>query len=668
MKPNRTSIKRLLLDKDNFPVLGLISSLFLLAILLRIPEPGTFSGHYWRVELLVSGLLACIFGWAVIRRKIDYRSEGFLTGRLAQIIVIWLIFITWSGISSIWATHARLALLHTLTWGLYLVLLLFLLYFLKESRNIRPLITVFFLLSVILLVNASFDLITAMVVSGSVRIPRIRYSKYAELLVTFAPLLWILAVYWKKKEAFIFFTVAGAMAWTTVMLSMGKGAFVSGISGFLLCFVTVFFFSKKAFRKRVIVSASIWLLFTISFQAAFTATSSVPSTTNFISGAAEKKRETSSFRVFSWKVTGTMISNNPVIGVGANNFGIRFNDSRVQYAKTAPDDQGLALFPDHMTERAHNEYLQVFAELGVVGGLLFLSMLLMIPVWVLGSLRRNGYKLSPALIGSLSGVSAFLISSLFSSFSFRLVSNGVVFTMVLSILIYELLKTDRRPSDKPTEDRLRFFSFKPALAVGTGTIVLMLVFSSTIAVSDYYCYLGEREEDLDQALRYFERSLVFNSENASAYLARGARLYSEKRMGEASEDLQRAVDLGLGTVLSYSYLGTAYEKAGQIEQARATLQTNAETFPQTIFARVRYARFLEKIDKPELSAREMGNAESLDKKHARGWYNLIRFKSETAYFMSLEDDQAAPPIVLRPKRARIPYLEKKQMFEKTARK
>src|SRR5205823_3923210 len=61
-------------------------------------------------------------------------------------------------------------------------------------------------------------------VEGSIRV---RYGKFAELLVTLSPLLWVMTLYVRGRRSWLFMFVAAAMSWITVMLSLSKGAFIS---------------------------------------------------------------------------------------------------------------------------------------------------------------------------------------------------------------------------------------------------------------------------------------------------------------------------------------------------------------------------------------------------------------------------------------------------------
>ena len=443
------------------------------------------------------------------------------------------------------------------------------------------------------------------------------------------------------------------------MLSLSKGVFIAGISSFTLCFAGTWIFSKKVFQKRVLKTALIWIVFTSIFQAGFSYYSTIPSTANFISGAKDTKRETTSFRIFTWKVSKEMISENPFLGVGANNFGIVFNESRKQFAQAFPKDPGHNVAEDHLVERAHNEFIQIFAELGIIGGGIFVLLFGFFAVWILESLIRQRRRVSPLIFGSLAGVIAFFISSLFSSFSFRLMQNGIVFLMVLSILVYELIKLNKKYNgEKHVQNKFSIKITTPVLGTAGLVILATGIFSSVTAISNYYVYLGENEANLEQALENFDTALVLNAENASAYFSKGMRLYAAKRMDQSSDNLKKAIDLGLGTVISYSYLSETFEKAGQMDKAEKALRESLDIFPHSIFTRVRYSIILENQGFSEPARKQLNMAKSFDRKHAKGWSNLIRYRSKNAYRLFQKNKDSIQPSALRPRQANLQYLDK----------
>ena len=127
-------------------------------------------------------------------------------------------------------------------------------------------------------------------------------------------------------------------------------------------------------------------------------------------------------RIKAWKGVVTMIGANPLSGTGLGTFSLSFPRYKI-YGETTIWDQ------------AHNEYLQVFAESGLIGFALF--------AWGLVSFWRKGLspRLSkswqlqpPVALGASLGVLALLCHSL-SDFNLQIPSNGLLFVLLGALVV-----------------------------------------------------------------------------------------------------------------------------------------------------------------------------------------------------------------------------------------
>ena len=132
-------------------------------------------------------------------------------------------------------------------------------------------------------------------------------------------------------------------------------------------------------------------------------------------------------RIHIWQNTLRMAQENLLGGVGVGNFGVFYP----RYARSAVVDP--VFDEDGQWQRAHNDYVQTFAELGVVG-LFFLGWLLFALIKTSAALlnqpRRELRYLLMGVIVALSGLSV----SAFFSFPFQMVTPTFVFAIYLGIL------------------------------------------------------------------------------------------------------------------------------------------------------------------------------------------------------------------------------------------
>ncbi len=306
------------------------------------------------------------------------------------------------------------------------------------------------------------------------------------------------------------------------------------------------------------------------------------------------------------------------------------------------------------SERAHNEGLQIFAELGIVGIMLFVAVFgcfifLAVKVFV-----RKRFKLSPMLWAAIAGVSGFAISSMVSSFSFRAVQNGVVFVMVIAVAFYELTKGRIRSNTETSSTYPKHNIFILSL-VAAGLLVAIAV---PKAIAEYDLYLAERTAEYADADRLFRTALRLDPDNASAYYYFANRSNFEGDYETAAKMLRTGIDKGIGVTVTYSLLAKFQLLSGDALTAEQSLAEGVRIFPNSVFMRVRYATFLADQRKQAEYDREMEFARSIDSRQANGWEILIQKRGTAAFYAANQDANIAPPAELIPENAVYEYIDK----------
>jgi O-antigen ligase len=563
-------------------------------------------------------------------------------------------FCAWSLMSIVWSESPHAAVQHTLVWATYAVILLLSLSAAQKGGGKTLILDTFIAVAILVGVLSCFDFITLQDFSVQEGSLRIRYGKFAELLATIAPVVFSASLKFSGRQRLLLAAI-GLLGWTGIMLSLSKGAFLAGGFAFVLLFASAAVF-KRRMRKQVLVSAAVWIAFTVSFQLAFSALTAVPSTTDYISGDHDATRSTSSMRIYTWKVAVEMLRSQPVFGVGADNFGISVNDARRALAQKSPGDADSAIGEDYIFERAHNEPLQIASELGIAGFLLFSGFAISILAIIVRAIWTNGTRLSPLCYGGLAGMAGFAIGSMVSSFSFRAFQNGAVFFLVLGLT---LALTRRRPSEPSA-------TFKDArLSTIVVTVpILLALFSASKAASQYVHFWGERTADTQTAVRLYETAARLDADNAGPELASAERLAREKRWVDTVPYFRRSIEKGFGVSVIYSYLANAQEQAGDPSASADTLREACEIFPRSVFLRVRWATNLEKLGRNDEAAKEMEIARSIDMRQANGWHSVMKDGILYAHIHATNDPTnfAAPPDLM-PENAIHAYNDQKAFFD-----
>ncbi len=631
---------------------GLLS-LAIVAILFHLPQAAFHVNQPFKVELFLSLFLMIFF--VLMRRR--ERTRRFSWENDKHVITIAGAiggFVLWSAASFMWGASFGSVAHHTLLWSIYLTFFLIFTSGIWPDANFRFITTTFVIVSLILGVLCVFDYLTVSDFTSSEGDIRIRYGKYAETLVTISPMLWAAAIYTRNRRRRVFIFIAALLSWITVMLSLSKGAFIAGIIGFAIFFIASALFSAKSFRRRILVSAALWLAVTIGIQVFYSFFSAVPSTTSYITGAADPTRSTSSMRLFTLNVARQMAADHWLVGVGADNFGQAFNQARINYREKHPDDPREEIAEDYLVERAHNEPLQVLSELGVVGLLLFSLPWLLFALYFFRNFLFGRRRISPIFFAALAGMSAFFVSSQFSSFSFRSAQNGVAFFMVFAVAVNEL----RKPRPR-TRDRAGRTAFATAVyLLGWLVTMLMTAFCVSKAYAEYQMYTAEHSKAYAQAQDHFRKAVAVDPEYAGAYLSNAARASADKNAVTAAEMTRKAIDHGLGVTHVYSKLAKQQIAAGNVAGAEATYREALAIYPRSLFIRTEFIVFLEDQGRSEAAAEQASTARSIDLRHANGWYLIIREGSVAAFYQSQTDPNVAPPVELTPYNGVRQYLDK----------
>ena len=137
-------------------------------------------------------------------------------------------------------------------------------------------------------------------------------------------------------------------------------------------------------------------------------------------------------RAHFWAVTLDIIKAHPVIGTGLGAFGVIYTryDTR----------NGL-----YRLEQAHNDYLQVLSDAGIVGGVLALSFVVLLFYKALSRARsRDDFRRGVSL-AALSGCFAVLVHSFFD-FTLHTTSNALLFLVLAALATIDSRVEDAAPS------------------------------------------------------------------------------------------------------------------------------------------------------------------------------------------------------------------------------
>ena len=125
-------------------------------------------------------------------------------------------------------------------------------------------------------------------------------------------------------------------------------------------------------------------------------------------------------RGWVWRDTAAMIQARPIAGIGLGAYATAYALYCVEDSKFAP-------------EQGHSDALQIFADGGLIGGLLAVSFVVLAVREIARSLRSSDALLSAIALGSAAGVVGLFVHSIFD-FNLQLPSNSLLFLLLLAVI------------------------------------------------------------------------------------------------------------------------------------------------------------------------------------------------------------------------------------------
>ena len=162
-----------------------------------------------------------------------------------------------------------------------------------------------------------------------------------------------------------------------------------------------------------------------------------------------------SSRGWVWRDTIAMIRAKPLMGVGLGAY-------ETAYPIYSQDDGAVALGRSYAVDRAHNDYLQLVTEGGIVGGVLALWFIVSIFRAVVRGAKSNDSLRRAFAIGGGAGIFGILVHSLVD-FNLQLPSNALLFLLLVAAVTYARVA---KPKAQPGRKHVTRSSHAAAVAIG----------------------------------------------------------------------------------------------------------------------------------------------------------------------------------------------------------
>ena len=626
-----------------------ISWPFVLAVpyLPGIPKP-TLGGLAWKQELAFAGLLICSLVLVIKRQRIQLNPIRFQSSAL---LITGILFVLWSASSVAWAANPYSAAHYAFSWAAYLLFFILLQSVAERPRAMRATFYALGVLVWLLSISCLLEWLSGSAITDySFRAnlkPIFRgFSGFGETMAVVMPIFGALALSLRNSRQALLCGATALISWLAILQAFQRAPILGAIAalGFLGLGILIFKQCRPRGFLRVALLAGSFAILGFFQMAVFPANPAETSTTLQRLEAPTKGDESAKVRLLYWGVGLEMFRAHPVRGVGANNYEVAFPSAREQFAATHQGSALVGMNEHLLTQYAHNEYVQILAELGVVGVLLFMTIgfLLIRNFWIAIRTSKN-----PTLaLGAGAGLLAFTLSSAASAFSFRWFGSGLVFFFAAGIVSY--LAAGSREKAEVSKSFSKF-RFAPAGALVFA--LLMFIGAGIQAVNGVTHAWAQTSGSAAEAENLYRQALRLNPYDPASHFDYGSLLYQQRRCAEAVKHLQFAVDHGFNTSTSYAVLAAAQEGAGDLSASERTLAVASRTYPRSTFLLVRHSAALSRMGNRQEADRQLARAMEVDAWSARGWYQLINFDIDAALKAAFEDPSLAKPGELEPQNA-----------------
>jgi len=429
---------------------------------------------------------------------------------------------------------------------------------------------------------------------------------FAEYLIVPLPLA-ISLFFAARKHIHKILLLAGILAMGgSLILTFTRGSYLAiGISSLFMFFLYLANRGKvfiKEYKKIFIFILALIILVTFLFaipnplNKPGTVISKIKgriSISQFTKGSSLKRREA------IWGFTTLIIKDHPLLGSGLGTF--KYNSLNYQ-AKFFDQGENRSLYPYGVADKAHNEYLQLGAEIGIFGLGIFLWIVITYFNYGIKFLKRieNKYK-QGIIIGLMGGIMAVLVDAIFG-FPLHLPATLALFWLTIGLTVTvikievntgkailkqkdsnvivketEDINLDKKQKKAEGKDSDNIYRFKPILYLSI--ILLVIILSITIArpfIAQTYWYKGFKEiekENWDKSIKIYEEALRWDPYLGPIYYDIGKILQDKELYGISREYLEKAAkyidhpDLPLDLAVIYLKSGMLDEAAIKLKQA-----------------------------------------------------------------------------------------------------
>ncbi|MBX7246570.1 MAG: O-antigen ligase family protein [Candidatus Sumerlaeaceae bacterium] len=308
---------------------------------------------------------------------------------------------------------------------------------------------------------------------------------------------------------------------------------------------------------------------------------------SFVSGTAQRflqsppqgETSTARYRELIWRDTARMIADRPMLGTGIGNYDVGI----MAYASESLLQQQTGAFASERVNRAHNDYLDIAAELGLPGLILLLAALACVGLAAWRSIRSGN-------MAHLGAISAVFATCLYCLIDFPLnnpASSLLFWTLAGALVGTQTHNNFRRPAHTASSTSIIPIALMLwALALPLTLPAHRYLISETLNRTGFSLRNASRDQ---AAIEAFQQSLRVAPDNRETYPLLTTSLRRTSRLAEAQQAARKWIELEPDFSTAHNTLGFALAADGKTTDSIPCFERALQLAPTNVAAEANLA-------------------------------------------------------------------------------
>ncbi len=399
----------------------------------------------------------------------------------------------------------------------------------------------------------------------------------------------------------LFFGAVFSIIPPCLLLTESRGVFISLLIS-LIVFLSFFSGSLKSALKNAVIPAAVSLVLILLLLLFPAGRNAALENINRINPSLADKGPSpaAAGRALMAKAALPLFFQNPFTGAGPGSYKYYYQKNQSEILKSNPGFNFIS------TSAAHNDYLQILAETGIAGCLLFLLSVILPAYYAFKKIfykQKNTFIICAALLSSVT----FAAAESFFNFPMFIMPSSVLFWLLLGILIAVCSGTQKLPEKNTKTDPF----LKAAVFAAALFFFCVLAFSSRGLLSGFYLKHAVNLDKVHDPAneKYFSTACSFDPKNYYAYFFLGDSLAITGKYEDALTNYKKALNVYPFSADAVYNTGVIHYIRGEFSEAATQLEKAVDLYPDFSGARLYLAKSYIAMGKDQKAAEQLAAAE-----------------------------------------------------------